>query len=184
MRKKIVALVLMAALCLSCLFALGEGAAPAASFNGAKLGMSQRQVRWVMGVQPLREIPGLGGYAALLYQTKVDGFPCNVQYSFLPGDTLYSIEAAVEDPEMDYFDKLAEEYKEQLGEPRKDGGAEPADGADAEPVDPADRDGETLIWQPDAETMVVLSFDWAGDTTRVVIWRTNEEFQIAIDTEQ
>ena len=59
-----------------------------------------------------------------------------------------------------------------------------ADGADAEPVDPADRDGETLIWQPDAETMVVLSFDWAGDTTRVVIWRTNEEFQIAIDTEQ
>ena len=80
--------------------------------------------------------------------------------------------------------KLAEEYKEQLGEPRKDGGAEPADGADAEPVDPADRDGETLIWQPDAETMVVLSFDWAGDTTRVVIWRTNEEFQIAIDTEQ
>ena len=89
MKKKIIALVLVAALCLTCLSSLGEGAAPAASFNGARLGMSQRQVRWVMGTEPSQIPVGIGGYTALIYQTKVDGFPCVTRFSFLPGDTLY-----------------------------------------------------------------------------------------------
>ena len=184
MKKKIIALVLVAALCLACLSSLGEGAAPAASFNGARLGMSQRQVRWVMGVQPLKELEGLGGYAALVYQTKVNGFRCTVQFSFLPGDVLYSIEAAVEDAELEFFDMIAEEYTEQLGKPQSQNGQEAEDGeAAAEELTPADRDGETLIWQPDTETMVVLSFDWSNDATNVVIWRTNEEFRISTETD-
>ena len=181
MTRRIAAFCLLIVLCFSCLNALGEESAASASFNRIRLGMSQKRVRWVMGVQPLKEPIGLGGYSALVYQTKVDGFRCTVQYSFLPGDILYSIEASVEDPDMEFFDMIAEEYTEQLGAPQSEDAEEAEEAETAEDLTPTDRDGETLIWQPDDGTMVVVSFDWSNDATQVVIWRTAEEFVFSTD---
>ena len=153
MNRKIVSLCLLAVLCLTfCVSAPAEEAAEPFHFNGARWGMSQKQIRWLMGT-PTQEPTGLGGYTTLVYQTKLDELSCIIQYSFMPDGSLYLIEATSEDGE-EFYNLLAEQFTEQFGKPLQ------GEGEEAE----AAEEGGTLVWQPDEETMIVLALNWSSDT--------------------
>lgn len=169
--KKIVAVwCLLTVLCVSCLSAAAEEAAPF-RFCGASWGVSQKQIRWLMGIAPIQEPVAMTGHAALIYQTKVEGFPCVIQYGFLPEDALFSIEVVVSEDGESFFEVMAESLAAQYGEPMTADQAEAGEGGALgqimEGFLEASMDGECLGWQPDGDTVVILNLDAGADVCYV-----------------
>ena len=167
MKKKLIAWCLLAVLCLACLNAPAEEAEKTAfSFQGASWGMAQKQVRWLMGVKPYQEPVGMTGYAVLVYRTKVEGYRCVMQYAFVPGDALDSMEIIVDDGDVDFYDLMNEKFTEQYGEPLTEDQADPAsENVAAAVMAECMRTvgGEDfLAWQADGETVIVMCLNDVG----------------------
>ena len=167
MMKKLVSWCLLAVLGLSlCLSAPAEEASASLCFNKTVWGMGKAQVRWLMGVKPYQEPVGMTGYAVLVYRTKVEGYRCVMQYAFVPGDALDSMEIIVDDGDVDFYDLMNEKFTEQYGEPLTEDQADPAsENVAAAVMAECMRTvgGEDfLAWQADGETVIVMCLNDVG----------------------
>ena len=176
--KKLVSWCLLTVIGLSlCLGAPAEQAAASFCFNKTAWGMGKTQVRWLMGGQPAQEPFELGGPSAMVYQTKLEGTECTIQYAFLPDGRLFSVDVIADDPDREFFEMVQDENTELYGEPL----TEPEDGEDEN--DPAavvlaglnhastSGHGEYMGWVIEGDKVILLSYDASIRTCYVLLRR-------------
>lgn len=179
--KKLVSWCLLTVIGLSlCLSAPAEQAAASFCFNKIAWGMGKTQVRWLMGGQRAQEPEVLGGPSLLIYQTKLEGVDCTVQYGFLTDGRLYSVDVTADDTDREFFEMVLDENTELYGEPM----TEPEDGEE----DPAavvfaglnqavtSGDGEYMGWLVDEDKVILLSYDASIRTCYVLLRRYADFF--------
>ena len=188
MLRKVALFCLLLVLCLVlCLCAAADEADASFSFNGARWGMTKEEVRSLSDAKPFQEPVAKSGHSALVYQMKTDGFPCIIQYNFLPNDELYNITVMAPDADKTFYGKLVDSYTLQYGDPQtKEDASLEADDAVAvmmAALIQSTGGDDFLGWQADKETVIIISIEPTYKVCYVEIRRYTDYFRFETDLE-
>lgn len=178
MKKTFISFVLALLLLALSFTATAEEDQPQFSFHGALWGMSSEEVHRLMEIDPYQEVSSPDGRTGLIYAIQMEGFPCLAQYSFLPSGALYNIEimSLGKGEGAAFYSVMAAQYTSRYGEPLTDAVNGTPVGAMIGMMMISSDDINYLGWQPDKETVIVLSYNEQFSTCYVEIRRYSDFF--------
>ncbi len=152
------------------------------SYNGVVWGMMKAEVKALTDMEPLQEPAAASGHSALVYQIYgEDGFRL-VQYNFLPSDALYNITIMSPDDDDTFYAQQREAFTALYGEPLPETGADLESDDDPVAVMMAvlmqnSADSDFLGWQPDDETVIIMSMEPVNKVCYVEIRQYTDYFR-------